>query len=138
MLLACFYGIWFPIAPYYLWLRLKLAYGLLNLCSYYPAWEGIQSETISGEMFSFLPFLALYLSTLTSWRKINYRFLGIVFVILFLIEVIGRFFEKYVFFMPGKSAYLYFTILLLGTLRVALPFLFWVGHMIRSKNSLLS
>ncbi|MCE5223155.1 hypothetical protein LLG10_03050 [bacterium] len=137
-LLVVLYCIWLPIAPYYLWLRLKLAYLLLNLCSYFPAWEGIKSEKIAGEMFSFLPFLALYLTTLPSWKKINYLFLLWVFLSLFSVEVLGRFFEKYAFYKPGQTGYLYFTILMLGTLRVALPFIIWIGYMIKSKQSLLS
>lgn len=137
-LLFLLYALWLPISPYYLWIRLKLAYFLLNLFSYYPAWEGIQSEKITGEMFSFLPFLALYCTTLSSWRRFQYWYVLIAFLTLFTVEVMGRFFEKLVFFLPGQSGYLYFTILMLGTFRVALPFLFWLGNLIRQKSLLLS
>jgi len=136
-LLVVLFCIWLPISPYYLWLRLKLAYLLLNLFSYYPAWEGIKSEEIAGEMFSFLPFLALYFTTIPPRKKINYLFLIWVFLSLFFVEVLGRFFEKYSFYMPGQAGYLYFTILMLGTLRVALPFIIWIGYMIKTKQSLL-
>lgn len=137
-LLVVLYCIWLPIAPNYLWLRLKLAYYLLNLFSYYPAWEGIKSEEIAGEMFSFLPFLALYFATLPSWKKINSLFLLWVFLVLFLVEVLGRFFEKYAFYQPGQAGFFYFTILMLGTLRVALPFIIWISYMIKNKQPLLS
>ncbi len=135
--LVLLYCIWLPAAPYYLWLRLKLAYYLLNLFSFYPAWEGIQSEKVAGEMFSFLPFLALYLSTLRSWKKIQFGFIGIVFMSLFIVEVLGRFFEKYAYYMPTHQGYIYISILLLGTLRVALPFVLWMIHLIQRKESFL-
>lgn len=135
--LAILYCIWLPLSSYYLWLRLKLAYFLLNLFSFYPAWEGIKSEKITGEMFSFLPFLALYLASIKSWRKIRLPFLLIVFLVLFVVEVLGRFFEKYAYFMPGNNGYIYFSILMLGTLRVALPFIFWIGYLIKNKEFFL-
>ena len=135
--LILLYCLWLPIAPYYLWLRLKLAFYLLNLFSFYPTWEGIQSEKIAGEMFSFLPFLALYLSTLRSWKKIQYAFVGIALISLFTVEVLGRFFEKYAFFQPRNNTYIYISIFLLGTLRVALPFLLWIVNLIQRKESFL-
>lgn len=135
--LVLLYCCWLPVAPYYLWLRLKLAYYLLNVFSFYPAWEGIQSEKVAGEMFSFLPFLALYLSTLRSWKKIHFGFIGIAFISLFLVEVLGRFFEKFAFFMPAHQGYIYLSILLLGTLRVALPFVLWIVHLVQRKEPFL-
>lgn len=124
--LSILYVLWLPLSRFYLIVRLKLSYVILNICGYYPKFDISEINTSQGEMFSFLPFFALMLSTygkrvLKLWKPIL-----ITGVILFAVEVVGRFFEKLYFFNPSVYFISSMSIFFLATARVAIPFISWL------------
>lgn len=124
--LSGLYLLWLPLARYYLVLRLKLSYILLNMIGYYPKFDTSEIKAYQGEMFSFLPFLALMLTTYGKNIYKKWKPILITGIILFLIEILGRFFEKLYFFNPGNFFATQMSIFLLATARVAIPFLAWL------------
>ena len=134
IVLALLYCIWYPISYYYAWIRLKMAYILLNIIGIFPRFTGVGISSQQGELFSFLPYLALMIVTYKKQLKYKWKELSITFVLVVLIEVLGRFFEKLVGFHPENFTLQTLSILFLGTARVAVPFLAWFLSVYKSKT----
>lgn len=125
LFLAIIYILWLPISKYYLIIRLKLSYYLLNLLGFYPKFE-VKENLANGEFFSFLPFLALMLAYYGKKVLKRIKIILLTGLILFLIEVFGRFVQKLDFFYPGNYFISTFSVFFLATLRVAIPFIAFV------------
>jgi hypothetical protein len=128
------YFLWYPVSFYYAWFRLKAAYVLLNLVGIYPTFSisGIQSN--QGEMFAFLPYISLMFATYKKRICKHINEIGITFVAIVFIEILGRFLEKYAGMYPKNSFLSMLAIFFLGTARVALPFLSWLISLYREKK----
>lgn len=124
--LSALYILWLPLSRFYLIVRLKLSYVLLNIIGYYPKFDISEIKASQGEMFSFLPFFALMLSTYGKRIVKLWKPILITGVILFAVEVFGRFFEKLYFFNPSVYFISSMSIFFLATARVAIPFLSWL------------
>jgi hypothetical protein len=124
--LSGLYILWLPLARYYLIVRLKLSYILLNITGYYPKFDTSEVKVSQGEMFSFIPFLALMLATYGKNIYKKWRPILIIGLILFGVEVLGRFFEKLYIFNPQSFIVAQMSVFLLATVRVAIPFLGWL------------
>jgi hypothetical protein len=133
LFLAIIYVLWLPFSKYYLIIRLKLSYYLLNLFGFYPKFE-LKENIANGELFSFLPFLALMLAYYGKNVLKRYKVILLTGLILFIVEVLGRFLDKLYFFYPKNYVISTFAIFFLATLRVAIPFVAWV--IIISKDNI--
>ncbi|MDD4028977.1 MAG: hypothetical protein PHI40_02045 [Caldisericia bacterium] len=132
--LTAAYSLWYPVSFYYAWFRLKAAYILLNLFGIYPTFSisGIQSS--QGEMFAFLPYISLMMATYKKEISKHLKEIGITFVAIVLIEILGRFLEKYAGMYPKNIILSMLAIFFLGTARVALPFLSWFISLYRERK----
>ena len=124
--LSTLYILWLPFSRFYLVVRLKLSYIVLNMIGYYPKFETSEIKVSQGEMFSFLPFLALMLATYGKTVFKKWKPILMTGLILFSVEVLGRFSEKLYFFNPSIFFISSMSIFLLATARVAIPFLSWL------------
>ncbi|MCK5848296.1 MAG: hypothetical protein KAH01_03780 [Caldisericia bacterium] len=134
IVLAAFYCIWYPISYYYAWMRLKLAYVMLNLIGIYPRFENIGITSQQGELFSFLPYLTLMIVTYGKKTVARWKEISLTFIAILTIEVLGRFFEKLVSYHPENFTLQTISIFCLGTARVAIPFLAWFLSVYKSKT----
>jgi len=134
--LLVFYFLWLPFAGSYLWLRLKCSYILLNVLGYYPKFISPVKQFWQGEFFSFLPFLALMIASYKQEILKKGKPILLILFFLFVVEVLGRFFEKLSFLLPDSLFLKPITIFFLATARVALPFLFWLYFMIKENKTL--
>jgi len=124
--LTIIYFIWLPLSRYYLIFRLKLALYFLNIFGFYPKFDISEINSSMGEMFSFLPFLALMLAyygktVIRRIKEILYTGITLLFI-----EIMGRFFEKLYFFYPKNYLLSVLAVLFLATLRVAVPFIIFL------------
>lgn len=124
--ISVLYILWLPLSRIYLIVRLKLSYILLNIIGYYPKFDISEIRASQGEMFSFLPFLALMFATYGLAIARKWKPILITGLILFGVEVLGRFFEKLYFFNPSIYFISSMSIFFLATARVAIPFLSWL------------
>lgn len=121
--LTIIYFLWLPISKYYLILRLKLALYLLNFFGFYPKFDISEINSSMGEMFSFLPFLALMFAYYGKEVIKRVKEILITGSVLLFIEIMGRFLEKLYFFYPRNYFLSVMAVLFLATLRVAVPFI---------------
>ena len=133
--LTIIYLLWLPISKLYLIFRLKLALYLLNIFGFYPKYDISEIRSSMGEMFSFLPFLAMMIAYYG--KAVLKRFREILFtgVILLFIEIMGRFLEKLYFFYPKNYFLSVLAILFLATLRVAVPFIAFLYVVLKDKQN---
>lgn len=134
--LLLLYLLWLPFAGGYLWIRLKCSYMLLNAIGYYPKFSSPSAEYWQGEFFSFLPFLALMIASYKKDILKKTKPIHFILLLLFVIEVLGRFFEKLSFLIPTSPFLQPITIFFLATARVSLPFLFWLFFIVKDRKSL--
>lgn len=126
-IVLCFlYFLWLPLSFPYQWLRLKLSYLLLNLFGFYPKFIPPSQNLWLGEYFSFLPYLALMITTYRKNVIKHGKAILLVMVVLIFLETIGRFFSELAIFYPNTPFVEPIAIFLLATARPALPFLFWI------------
>jgi hypothetical protein len=124
--LSVLYAIWYPISFYYSWLRLKGAYILLNSVGLYPSFDTIGIGSQQGEMFAFLPYMALMIATFRKKVRVYWKPILSTFLVIVLIEICGRFFEKLVVLYSANYLFQMASVFFLGTARVAAPFLSWL------------
>ncbi|HOI24567.1 MAG TPA: hypothetical protein PK581_03105 [Caldisericia bacterium] len=135
IVLAVLFFIWYPVAPYYVIIRYWLSHKLLALVGFYPEFSLPQKLSIQGEYFSFLPFLALMISTYKTSIMKYWKYILKVLVLIVLMEVCGKFFEQWYSFQAFYLIYV-FSIFLLASARVALPFAAWLLSIENSKTKL--
>ena len=134
LLLLILYFCWLPFSGLYLWLRLKTSYLLLNLFGFYPKFISPVTNFWNGEYFSFLPFLALMITTYKKKTLERWKYILFVMIVLIFTEIIGRFFSELTVFYPDSKFIDPIAIFLLATARPALPFLFWLYPIIQNNN----
>ena len=135
VVLAVLFFVWYPVAPYYVIIRYWLSHKLLALVGFYPEFSLPQKLSIQGEYFSFLPFLALMITTYKTSIMKYWKYILKVLVLIVLMEVIGKFFEQWYSFQAFYLIYV-FSIFLLASARVALPFAAWLLSIENSKTKL--
>ncbi len=136
-ILAILFLLWYPIAPYYLFARYWAGYKLLNLVGFYPPFTPSANPYIQGEYFSFLPFLSLMICTYKKKVLKEWKTLLVVFILVVLMEITGKFFERFHQLRPQYITYV-LSIFLLASARVAVPFLAWWHSMEKNKIHLFN
>jgi hypothetical protein len=135
VILAVLFFLWYPVAPYYVFLRYWLSHRLLALVGFYPQFSLPVNLSIQGEYFSFLPFLALMICTYKRDIFKLWKYLLQVLVLIVLMEVLGKFFEQWHAYQAYYFSYV-LSIFLLASARVALPFAAWLLSIESTKKKL--
>jgi len=134
VLLFVLYFLWLPLSLPYQWIRLKTSYLILNLLGFYPKFLAPTSNLWLGELFSFLPYLALMMVTFQKKTLQHINSILSVLSIIIAIEIVGRFFSELTVFYPKSQFINPIAIFLLATARPALPFLFWLYEIFKENN----
>jgi hypothetical protein len=135
VILGILFVLWYPIAPYYAYVRLWITHKMLNLVGYYPVFSTQGNLAIQGEYFAFLPYLALMICTYKKAVLKEWKILLFVFCLLVGVEFFGKFLEQLHSIRPWYLTYV-FSIFLLASARVAIPFIAWWISMEKNKLTL--
>ena len=133
IVLVILYFFWLPFSIPYQWLRLKVSYLLLNLMGFYPKFVPPGHYVWLGEYFSFLPYLALMITTYQKKTVLHVKKILIVLFVLITLETMGRFFSELAVFYPASQFITPIAIFLLATARPAVPFFFWLLEILSER-----